>query len=296
MRVELDPRQRQEVIDEARHARRLRFHDVEETLARGRIVAGRAFQRLDEARERGQRGAQFMAGIGDEIGAHFLNTPQGCEIAQSEKEKSVAERPQICGRRDRGDHRLPPTLGRNAFGELDTLGGLAFHRAGDGVDQLWNAQPDRSRFTAPQTRRHRARRRVECHDIAIAIENDGGIGQGVKERGKRILRKVAYGFRTHRGALRALPHHEKAEHDEKENERDTQDNPRSRFVPLNRRNSESQDDRGDKQREAAAPRGRLTCGHRVCPWVFSAAWPRRRSVRRSQVRRHAAHPVPSCRE
>ena len=33
-------------------------------------------QRLDEAEQRRERRAQFMAGIGDEVGAHFLDPAQ----------------------------------------------------------------------------------------------------------------------------------------------------------------------------------------------------------------------------
>jgi hypothetical protein len=41
MRTQLDARQRQKIVDESRHALRLRLHDREES-ARARVVAGRA--------------------------------------------------------------------------------------------------------------------------------------------------------------------------------------------------------------------------------------------------------------
>ena len=67
---------RQQVVDQARHAGRLPLHDGEEFLARRGIVLGGALQRLDEAEQRGERRAQFVAGIGDEVGAHFLDPAQ----------------------------------------------------------------------------------------------------------------------------------------------------------------------------------------------------------------------------
>ena len=45
----LDSRQRQQVVDEARHAGRLFLHDGKKAIARRRIVARRALQRFDEA-------------------------------------------------------------------------------------------------------------------------------------------------------------------------------------------------------------------------------------------------------
>ncbi len=45
----VDPRQRQQIVDQPRHPGHLRMHDAEEALARLGIVAGRALQRIDEA-------------------------------------------------------------------------------------------------------------------------------------------------------------------------------------------------------------------------------------------------------
>src|SRR5688500_14084906 len=61
------------VVDQPRHAGGLCVHDAEEPLARPRVFFGRPLQRIDEARQRRQRRAQLMAGIGDEIGAHLLD-------------------------------------------------------------------------------------------------------------------------------------------------------------------------------------------------------------------------------
>ena len=84
MRAQLDARQRQQIVDQPRHAPGLRLHDAEEAFARRRIVARRALQGLDEAGERGERRAQLVAGIGDEVGAHLLDPPDRREIVHGD--------------------------------------------------------------------------------------------------------------------------------------------------------------------------------------------------------------------
>ena len=71
-----------QIVDQPRHSPRLLLHDGEEALAGLGIVPRRPLQRLDEAGQRRERRAQFMAGVGDEIGAHFLDTPQRREIVE----------------------------------------------------------------------------------------------------------------------------------------------------------------------------------------------------------------------
>ena len=89
-------------------------------VARRRIVARRALQGLDEARQRGQRRAQFVAGIGDEVGAHLLDPPQRRQVVERDQH-------QAAGRWRRGDpairhhDRLVPALDRHALDELDPL-------------------------------------------------------------------------------------------------------------------------------------------------------------------------------
>ena len=90
MRVHLDAAQRQEIVDQPPHALGLRAHQIEEPLARHLVVLGRALQRLDEAEQRGERGAQFMAGIGDEIGAHALDLLLARQVAQQDQRGRLA--------------------------------------------------------------------------------------------------------------------------------------------------------------------------------------------------------------
>ena len=82
VRVELDARQRQQIVDQPRHAPRLLLHDGEEAIARLGVVAGRALQGLDEAGQRRQRRAQFVAGVGDEVGAHLFDAAQRRQIME----------------------------------------------------------------------------------------------------------------------------------------------------------------------------------------------------------------------
>ena len=49
------------------------------------VVAGRPLQRLDEAGERGERRAQLMAGIGDEIDADAVDAPLLGEVVEDER-------------------------------------------------------------------------------------------------------------------------------------------------------------------------------------------------------------------
>ena len=82
MRIELDARERQQVVDQPRHAPRLLLHDGKEALAGFGVIAGRSLQCLDEAGKSRERRAQLVAGIGDEIGPHLLHAPQRREIVE----------------------------------------------------------------------------------------------------------------------------------------------------------------------------------------------------------------------
>src|SRR5215471_6602241 len=49
--LQLDPRERQQIVDQARHAVRLRLHDAEKAFPGLDVVARRTLQRFDEARQ-----------------------------------------------------------------------------------------------------------------------------------------------------------------------------------------------------------------------------------------------------
>ncbi len=90
--VELDARQRQQILDQPRHPRRLSVHDREKPLARLGVVARRAAQSLDKAGQGGERGLQLMARIGDEVGAHLLGALQFGDIVQGQHGDRAVER------------------------------------------------------------------------------------------------------------------------------------------------------------------------------------------------------------
>src|SRR3546814_14886700 len=61
-------------------ALRLAAHDGEEAPPGIGILYRRTFKRLDKADQRRQRGAKFMACVGDEIDAHLFGRAQGRAI------------------------------------------------------------------------------------------------------------------------------------------------------------------------------------------------------------------------
>ncbi len=62
--------ERKKVADQPDHPARLTLHDAKETIPGGGIVARRPPQRFDEADQGGERCAQFVADIGDEVTPH----------------------------------------------------------------------------------------------------------------------------------------------------------------------------------------------------------------------------------
>ena len=158
MRAELDPRQRQKIVDQPRHARRLRVHDAEKTFARLGVLARRSLQRIDESRQRCERGAQFVARIGDEVGAHFLDPAQRRLVLECHQNAifAAAERSRQQQRRHDQFH---PAVDRNAIhiaGALRLTGGDGFaQRRGD----FGRAQREQRQFVLAQSRRPVARRR-----------------------------------------------------------------------------------------------------------------------------------------
>ena len=104
------------------------------------IAARRALQRFDEAAQRGERRAQLVAGIGDEIRAHPLDAPRLGDIAEGEHEELLAGIVSLFRRC--GPHDID-RVRRHAFGMLD----LVRFAGGDGfahhVENAGRAQPRR---------------------------------------------------------------------------------------------------------------------------------------------------------
>ena len=150
MRPQLDAGKRQEILDQPRHAQGLAAHDLEELLAGRRIVAGRPLQGLDEAEERGERRAQLVARIGDEIDPHVLEAPRRREVAE-EQQRRVR-------RRERPDPHLEAALDRNALVVFEARRQAGAQRAGDAVENVGRPQGEGERLIDAQRREKRRSR------------------------------------------------------------------------------------------------------------------------------------------
>ena len=120
--------------------------------ARLRVVARGALQRVDEAGERRERRAQFVARIGDEIRAHLLDPVQRREIVKHQQDRG--------GRRrvaERADMRHEPAVDRHALGELDALRAAAGRDRAHRLDHLGGAQRERGGRAARERWRDDAR-------------------------------------------------------------------------------------------------------------------------------------------
>ncbi len=191
MLVELDTAaQGEEVFDQAPHARRLLAHDFEEALARRRIVARMAPQRIDKPRERGERRFSvrgwrwrrnrhacapnaFAPSIHGGRGSR--RAPRSCRRAPVE---GSARHRRACGAR-----RAPaPNTRRCAHSRLREQG-----------------EPPRGR-PRPQNRRDVAPRRllpqlqvaggIRELDAALAIENHDRVGDALDQRLGRRQRQA----------------------------------------------------------------------------------------------------------
>ena len=101
--LHLDAGKGQEVVDQAAHARTLVVHDLQEALARRGILAGGALQGLDEANEGGERGAQLVAGIGNEVDADLLGAALLGKVVEDEGD---GRRRGLQGRQPGGERHL----------------------------------------------------------------------------------------------------------------------------------------------------------------------------------------------
>ena len=149
VRAHLDARERQEIVDQPPHPARLVEHDAKELFRSRRVVAGRAKQRLDEAGQRGERRAQFMTGVGDEVGAHARDREAVGDVVEGHEDET-----------DRAARRAKRTerhgVGRGRLARLAELDGGRLSGAGD-LERL-------GEFRAAEGEREgvaRARRREE---------------------------------------------------------------------------------------------------------------------------------------
>ena len=178
MGVHLDPAQRQQRIDQPRHARGLLGHDRQEALARAGIALGAALQRLDEAAQRGQRRAELVAGIGDEIGAHLVDALDLGQVAQQHQDAAAP----LAAARQRRDRRRHAPADRNALGVGDRDGAPALGRGRHRVEEF--RRSDHRGNVAPFAQRgeQAARRRIAEQHMARRVEHDHRVRQGLGHR------------------------------------------------------------------------------------------------------------------
>jgi hypothetical protein len=82
MFLHLDARQREQILDQPRHAPGLFVHNGEKPDLRLCIFACRPLQRFDIAKQAGQGCLEFVTDIGDEVGPHPFGLFQGGEIVE----------------------------------------------------------------------------------------------------------------------------------------------------------------------------------------------------------------------
>ena len=155
MRVELDARQRQQVVDQPRHAGRLRLHDGEEALAR------RASSRAGPCKV-----SMKPESAASGVRSSWLALATKSARISSTRRSGVRSWNAISTSRRRvrrraGDRasRSPRTSARPARARRTRRAGRRCRaRAADRVEDLGNAQRQRHRLAAPQRRRDRAAR------------------------------------------------------------------------------------------------------------------------------------------
>ena len=84
----VEPREAQQVADEPLHAQRVARDDLEEPprLFRRRLVG----ERFDVAANRGERRAQLVRDVGDEVAADLIGAPQVGDVVQHEHRAAAA--------------------------------------------------------------------------------------------------------------------------------------------------------------------------------------------------------------
>ncbi|MGY3405088.1 hypothetical protein ACVWZV_001201 [Bradyrhizobium sp. GM5.1] len=181
------------------------------------IVLGLALERVDEAGQRGQRRAQLVAGIGDEIGPHFLDPAQRRLVVKGHQHAFVGAAKG--GRhRHRRDGQLHPAIDRDMveIGRAPRLGGR--DRLAQRRDDLGRAQRELGELIPAQCRRELGGCGVEMDDAAGAVEQHRGIGHAGDHCGdRRALDRVdAAGLFARGGGIVQAPRDQRCGRDAEE--------------------------------------------------------------------------------
>ena len=170
MLVQLDPRQREEVVYQAPHALTFNLHNVEELAARGFIVARVAAQRIDEARYGCERRPQFVAGVGDEVCPRLFRALKRRHLLKRQDDE--------LGRMLRS-HDMRPVVpfDRHMKNEIDRQCFARCRRLPDCLKNRGRAQYRGDMFPFSIGADDRAHRLVGEHHTSAAIEQKQRIGQ-----------------------------------------------------------------------------------------------------------------------
>ena len=173
--IHLDAGEREQRVDQARHARSLLGHDGKEAFARPGIVLGGALQRLDEAAQRGKWSPEFVARIGNEIGAHLVDALDLGQIPQQHEDVAVGLR--SAGERRHG--RGHASANGNPLGIGHGDGAAAQRCRADGVQEFRGADHRGDMAAFAQRGEEPPCRSVAVEHLARRIKQDGRIRQGL---------------------------------------------------------------------------------------------------------------------
>ena len=175
--VQLDARQRQQVLDQARHALGLLLHDRRKRSLRLGVVARRPPQGLDEADQAGQRRLQLVAGVGDEIGAQLLGALQRVMSISARIATVSSAVGRASGSTWAMKMRSTGTGKENSTMRPRPAGKGRGHR----FDHRGIAQ-DVEQLAAGEAGPAAPRRRVGAHDPPLLVEHDQRVGQSGNHR------------------------------------------------------------------------------------------------------------------
>ena len=137
-------------------------------------------QGFDKAEQRGERRSQFVAGAGDEVGAHLFDAPFAGQVAdKDERARRVADR--AAARVDRRDIGAAGALDAAGGGEFDRMRLIRCEHVLRRLEHIRRAQDGGEMAPLDFGQADQLqRRRIGVLDDAVRIENEQGFGQGAR--------------------------------------------------------------------------------------------------------------------
>ena len=126
-----------------------------------------------------------MAGIGDEVSAHFFDAAQRSEIVKGHQDEVGTARIGLA--LHRRHYGLVPAVERDAFGIDDALLLAVSAGPADRLDQFRRAQRERHRLALAQRWSERTGAIVERNDAAVAIKGENRIRQAGDKCAQQIV-------------------------------------------------------------------------------------------------------------